>query len=270
MYSAILQSSENHTALPFTVSHAAAFLPFRKLNLVWSAFIVGTLAPDFPYVIGNTRYRDLGHHFPGVVLFTLPAGLVVLWLFHNVVKQPFLELLPAGMQARLRAHAGEFRFGGRRRFVAVFGSLLLGIATHLVWDSFTHSFTWPWRHIRWLRQRVNIPLVGSVPSYAALQYASSIVGMLALAVWIWSWYRNSQPDNYAANVTSRFPAAVTMFAVAGLAGLCRAALVVGVPVNRGTADLFMLTFGVTALALAFWELVLYCVVVSSRRVSVID
>jgi hypothetical protein len=252
--------------LPFTVSHAAAFLPFRKLNLVWSAFIIGSMAPDFPYVIGNIRYRDLGHHFPGLVYFTIPAGLLVLWLFHNVIKRPVIELLPWGMQARLRAHAGEFRFGGARRFVAILGSLLLGIATHIVWDLFTHSFTWPWRHIRWLHQRVHIPLVGNVPGFAALQYISSVVGLLALAIWIWVWYRDAPPVTETVKPGSRFPLALLMFGMAGIAGLGRAAIVVGRPVNRGTADLFLLIFGVTALALAFWELVLYCVLVTTHQV----
>jgi len=270
LHSAILQSSEIFTALPFTVSHAAAFLPFRKLNLVWSAFIIGSMAPDFPYMIGNIHYRDLGHHFPGLVLFTIPAGLVVLWLFHSVVKGPVVELMPRGIQTRLRAHVGEFRFGGARRFVVVLGSLLLGIATHLVWDAFTHRYTWPWFHIHWLRQRVQIPLVGSVPNVAILQYASSAVGFLALAIWVWIWYRDAQPVADTAMPASRFPAAVMMFAAAALAGLGRAAFVVGLPSNRGTADLFMLNFGVTALALAFWELVLYCVLVSTRRVPTLD
>ena len=53
-------------SMPFTLSHVAAVLPFRKLNLVWSAFVVGTMAPDFPYIVGNTDNRGLGHEFPGV------------------------------------------------------------------------------------------------------------------------------------------------------------------------------------------------------------
>ena len=64
--------------MPFTVAHAAAALPFRRLNLVWSAFLVGSMAPDFPYVIGTTQYRAFGHDFPGVLLFTLPASFVAL------------------------------------------------------------------------------------------------------------------------------------------------------------------------------------------------
>ncbi len=254
--------------MPFTVSHAAAVLPFRKLNLVWSAFIVGSMAPDLPYVIGNTKYRDLGHHFPGLVFFTIPAAFVALWLFHNVVKRPVIGLLPSGMQARLRTQEGEFRFGGAGRFFAIAGSLLLGLATHIVWDSFTHSFTWPWREFRWLHQRVRIPLLGSVPGYSALQYGSTVAGLLALAIWVWLWYRSSEPATKTEQgpMQSRFALAVAMFVVAGGVGLGRAVLVVGAPVNRGTADLFLLIFGVTSLALAFWQLLFYCVLVSTHQV----
>ena len=81
--------------MPFTVSHAAAVLPFRKLNLVWSAFIIGSMAPDFPYIVGNTDYRAIGHHFPGIIEFTLPAALLALW---RVVHAQLLRCATRGEQ----------------------------------------------------------------------------------------------------------------------------------------------------------------------------
>src|ERR1700761_879574 len=120
--------------MPFTVSHAAAVLPFRKLNLVWSAFIIGSMAPDFPYMIGNTYYRSIGHHLPGQLKFTIPASLIALWVFHSIIKVPVIGLLPVSMQKRLRNQMGAFHFGGLRRFVAILISIALGVATHLVWD----------------------------------------------------------------------------------------------------------------------------------------
>ena len=247
--------------MPFTVSHAAAVLPFRKLNLVWSAFIVGSMAPDFPYVVGTTEYRSLGHRPPGLLLFTIPVAFAVLWLYHRVIKRPVIDLLPRGVQARLPADAGEFTFAGR--MPAISASLLLGIATHIVWDSFTHSFTWAWRNVGWLHRRVEIPFLGAVPGYSALQYISTIIGLLALAIWVWLWYRESPAA--AAVPRSRFAVAVVMFSFATVAGFARAAIVVGAPATRARADVFLLVFATTALALAFWQLVLYCVLVSMRQ-----
>lgn len=256
--------------MPFTVSHAAAVLPFRKLDLVWSAFIVGSMAPDFPYVIGNTQYRDLGHQAPGLILFTVPASLIALWLFHNVLKEPVVGLLPSGMQERLQPQLRPFAFRGTSRLLAILGSIALGIATHLVWDSFTHGHTWPWRHFAWLRAWVQVPLVHRhLPCYALLQYVSTVVGLLALAIWIVLWYRNSAPEAAMAPRVppkSRFGLAVTMLAVAVVAGMARATIVIGSPGIAARGDTFLLVCGVTSLAVAFWQILLYCVLVSTYQV----
>lgn len=257
--------------MPFTVSHAAAVLPFRKLNLVWSAFIIGSMAPDFPYVVGNAAHRGFGHRFPGLLEFTIPASLVALWLFHNIIKRPVTGLLPSGMQQRLRDQMRPFPFGGLHRFAAILTSIVLGIATHLIWDSFTHDNTWALDHVRWLRGWIYVPFVGYMPIHSALQYGSSIVGLLALAIWVWLWYLKTplaespgKPDP-----KSRFPLAVAMFLLAGAVGLIRALLVVGMPAFRSNAHSFLLIFSVTSLALAFWQLLLYCVLVSSYQVWII-
>jgi hypothetical protein len=257
--------------MPFTVSHAAAALPFRKLNLVWSAFVIGSMAPDFPYIVGNTDYRAIGHHFPGIVEFTIPAAFVALWMFHNVIKRPIIGLLPAGVQLRLRDQLGAFPFFGPRRFLAILGSILFGVATHIVWDAFTHGYTWPYYHIRALRGSVHVPFIGRMPIHSALQYASSIVGMAALAIWVLLWYQRTPAAEVGRRPQpkSRFTLAVVIFVIAGLAGLIRALVVVGMPATRSNADVFLLVFCVTALALAFWQLLLYCVLVSSHQMWII-
>jgi len=259
--------------MPFTVSHAAAVLPLRKLNLISSAFIVGSMAPDLPYIIGNTEYRDLGHRFPGLVVFTLPASLLALWLFHNVIKRPVIELLPTGMQERIHHQTGEFKFLPASRFLAILGSMSLGILSHVVWDSFTHPYTWPWRQFVWLRSFVHVPFVHHrLQVFAALQYSSTIIGMLALAIWVALWYRRSAPGVRVPPNSprqSRFGLAVAMVVLAAIAGTVRAMLIIGPPASIGRADRFLLVCGVTSLATEFWQLLFYCVLVSSHQVWII-
>ena len=253
--------------MPFTIAHAAAVLPFRKMKFVWSAFIVGSMAPDFPYIVGNVKYRDLGHFWPGVLYFTLPASLAVLWLFHNVFKRPMIGLMPSGVQARLRAQSGPFQFVGIRRFLLILSSIALGIASHLLWDSFTHAHTWAWRQFQWLQARIYVPVLGTVPAFALAQYGSTFVGIFALALWTWFWYRGSQPAlQPVSRLHSRFPLALAMLALAGLVGLIRAVLIASPPITRANLPVFLLVFAVTSLALAFWQLFAYCVLVSTHQV----
>ena len=255
--------------MPFTVAHAAAALPFRRFNLVWSAFLVGSMAPDFPYVIGSTRYRDLGHYFPGIVLFTLPAAFAALWFYHWAVKRPAAGLLPIGMQQRLNGELGEFKFGGGRRMLVITFSIILGIAIHLLWDSFTHAHTWPWLHFAWLRSWIKVPAAGWMPTFMMLQYASTFVGFFALGVWILLWYRETTPAPISASLPplkSRVSLAVSMLAIAIAAGLLRAWLLIGVlPLTINNWDWFMLNFAVTAIAVAFWELLFYCLFMTLRQ-----
>jgi len=257
--------------MPFTVAHAAAALPFRKLNLVWSAFLVGSMAPDFPYVVGTTHYRALGHAYPGVLLFTLPVSFVALWFYHFAIKRPIVGLLPLGMQQRLNRELGHFDFAGPRRMSAITLSIVFGIATHLVWDSFTHAHTWPWQHFIWLRRWIDLPIAGSTPVFMVLQYTSTLVGFVALTVWILLWYRKttSLADSTSLPpMTSRVLLSMMIFAIAIATGFLRAWLLVGMfPRTFYIFDWFMLNFAVTAIAVAFWELLFYCLVMTSYEYS---
>ena len=256
--------------MPFTVSHAAVVLPLRRFNLVWSAFVVGSMAPDFPYIVGTEAYRDWGHHFPGLLWFTIPVSLVALWFFHNVIKRPIIELLPTGMQERLCAEGRNFSFFPATRFLAILGSTVAGVVSHLLWDAFTHAHSWPWEHFAFMRIWVRVPVIDHrVPLFSVLQYLSSIVGMLALAVWIFVWYRGAPLPGRQKSTTgtkSRVGLAIAMLLIAALFGMLRAITLIGIPATLGRADTFLFVCGVTSLAVAFWQLLLYCVLVSSHQV----
>ena len=222
-------------------------------------------------MVGNVQYRGFGHRFPGLIFFTIPAALFALWMFHNVIKRPIVGMMPVSMQLRLQSELRPFPFGGLSRFLAILTSTVLGIASHIAWDSLTHSYTWAYYHLSWLRGRTYVPHIGDMPTTSALQYGSSVVGLLALAIWILQWYRKTpEPKHgFKAAPRSHFALAVGMFAIAGVAALARAMIVVGAPAFRSNAHHFLLVFAVTALALAFWQLLFYCVLVSTHQVWII-
>ncbi len=179
--------------MPFTLAHAAVVVPMRRLNLIWSAVIVGTFAPDIEYFLRIPDPYRASHEFAGVITFTLPLAVISLYTFHRVLKMPLLELAPDGLRQRLFPCATSFTHGGWRNLPAIIFCLSLGIATHLIWDSFTHRDTWASRRWEWLAQPCC--LLGystSIPNYDVLQYVSSVLGCAILLGWFLHWYRTDE------------------------------------------------------------------------------
>jgi hypothetical protein len=256
--------------MPFTLAHGAAALPFRRFRLVPSALLLGTFAPDFLYFIRLKPGGHFGHTLLGTFFVSLPLALIVLWLFHTFVKLPMASLLPAAIQRRLADHLVEFRFAGAARFALIVCSVLVGIATHLAWDSFTHPNTWPYQHWLMLRQPLHLPIVGRITCYKALQHGSTIIGLAVLAIWLLLWYRTSQPSSEAlsnpASPSRKIAIAIVITTFAIVGATMRAIAGTGIPRSHLAEEQFLGQLAVTAIALVWWQLVAYGVF-SSADVS---
>jgi len=213
--------------MPFTLSHPAAVLPFARTKLVFSALIAGALAPDIGYFLTFTSKHSESHSFAGLFLMCLPAGLLMLFVFHKLMKAPLLALLPASHQARIYPYAQGFRFTPAPQFALILISLLIGSATHLLWDSFTHE-------TGWVVERVPLLIVllfsidgESIPAYKLLQHGSGIFGLLVLGVAYFSWLRDAKSTGVE---RVDLPAdKKAMIVVLMLAGACAAAMLRTIP-----------------------------------------
>jgi hypothetical protein len=254
--------------VPFTLAHGAAALPFRRLGLVFSALVVGTFAPDFEYLVRLTPGHGFGHTLLGTFVLTLPLALVVLWLFHAYVKLSAVRLLPHAVQRKLTNHLEEFRFGGVGRCALIVGSILLGIATHLLWDSFTHPNTWPYRHWPVLAQSLPVPVLGMVPVYKLLQHGSTTFGLGALAIWLMVRYRWTKPSGPLSSDMSPARKIFIMCAVMTVAlvgAAIRGVIGVGIPSDSGSERRFVGLVVVTAISLIWWQLVAYGIFMSGTN-----
>ena len=173
--------------MPFTASHAAVAAPLARRGLILSAVVAGSMAPDFEYFLRLSLISRWGHTLPGVLRFTLPAGLAALWLFHALLKGPLLRLLPPILRPSLSPLAAPFPWRPLRRFVRVILSLLAGIGTHVLLDAFTHEHGPVVERLPVL----NLPLLatpfGILRLYQALQCALSVLGAALLALQCWRW-----------------------------------------------------------------------------------
>ncbi len=218
--------------MPNPIAHPAAAVPFTKVGLVFSALVIGSVSPDFGYLIPlPTAY--FMYTVPGLVLFDVPVGFVLLWLFHALVKWPLLSALPENLQRRLFKPAQGFSFGPLKRFGLILLSLLAGSITHVVWDSFTHDYGWMVEQFAVL----SIP-VGGTPLYAILQNLSTLVGIGLLAYWFLRWLPTAHqsdelPRRFSGKVLTLFlvPGAITLAAVEG--GIIYSRLMGGSGLVRG-------------------------------------
>jgi hypothetical protein len=260
--------------VPFTLSHAAAALPFRRLRLIPSALVVGTLAPDFEYFLRIAAKGGFGHTLRGAFVLTLPLALAVLWIFHSTIKVPLARLFPDGLERRVLAYLGRFRFFGPQRFAVVVASLLLGIATHLLWDAFTHPRAWIYRHSLFLSRTVNLPALGAIPCYKVLQYVSTVVGLVVLLAWFVRWYEAAEPVGERSGrflaPAQRHAIVALMATVAFLGGGMRALAAVGLPANASSMEEFMTEACVTSIALGWWQLVAFGLLSSQAELRSAD
>ena len=176
--------------MPFTLSHPAAVLPIRRLGVL-SALVIGSMMPDSLYFMPfGSPHESYGHTLPGLFYYCVPAGLFFLWIFHAFLKLPLIALFPAKQQGKLLAVSRDFSFGPSSRFLLLASSVLLGAASHVTWDAFTHLNGWGAQLFPVLRK----PLIISHSVFFVaefMQVGSSIFGLAVLGFYYWRWQKEA-------------------------------------------------------------------------------
>ncbi|AUG30142.1 DUF4184 family protein [Microbacterium hominis] len=190
--------------MPFTVSHAVVALPFVRTPLLPAAIAIGAMTPDLPLFVRGTPVSYQLTHTNLAVSTLIAAGLTVLW--YLLLRPAVRALSPTWLAARLPAEwdrVGIPAWWSRRpawasALLAAL-SLLLGVASHIAWDAFTHEGRWGTTLFPALDERWG-PLLG----LKWLQYGSSAFGLIVLAVAAFLWLRRRPPSTPATGI----PAAV--------------------------------------------------------------
>jgi hypothetical protein len=187
--------------VPFTLSHPAAVLPLARRPLVPSALVAGSVAPDVFWFVPRLPGVGLSktHELLSALWLDPLIALVLLAVFHVLLKRPLLALTP-------RPLAGRLPRGFTWRRPGWIGlSLVIGAATHVGWDAFTHEND----GFAFLR----IPLVTGVDVGRLIQLVSTIAGAGILAWWLVRWYRGAPVS--PAPPGTRHRKAITVFLAAG-------------------------------------------------------
>jgi hypothetical protein len=168
--------------VPFTLAHPAAVLPLRGVrHLRMAPLIVGAMVPDLPYYLPGSiaRYGHVTHAFVHSFTVDLLLGYALLASL-VVLQRPLTALLSARARALCLRAILPFHHPIEWAFAAP--AILLGVWSHLLWDSFTHKDGWMVHRVEALSAPLVIgPYDGTV--YHALQYLSSVLGLCVLVLW---------------------------------------------------------------------------------------
>lgn len=165
--------------MPFTASHPALIIPLLKSRYFSaSGLILGSMIPDFEFILLMKTEVVYGHSILPMFWLNLPLSIILLFLFHNVVRKSLILNLPEYFKKRLLPfiHFNWNRYF-KENFVKIILSILLGNLGHLFWDAFTHSHG---IFVEWM-SFLQYPIL-NVPLYHVLQYGFSLLG--AWVLWV--------------------------------------------------------------------------------------
>ena len=185
--------------MPFTPSHAVVALPFLRTPLIPAAIAVGAMAPDLPlFVRAVVPSYARTHDFAWLPLTVLVAlALLVLW--RCVFRPAARELAPNWLADRLPVEWNTGAAPALRETFAISGaparaslrgilllvvSLAFGVATHILWDLFTHEGRAGTELLPILNE-----FWGPLTGFKWLQHGSSAIGLLILAIFGALWLR---------------------------------------------------------------------------------
>jgi len=168
--------------MPFTFSHPAIVLPLNRLSknrISLTALIIGSLTPDFEYFIRMRVLSIYSHTWSGMFWFDLPLGLVLLIIYNRLIRNKVIDRLPRYFNQRLSEFKNERPVSLGANLIVVVICLLIGAASHIFWDSFTHPMGYFVKHSHSLSHKIIIKHF-SIPVYSILQQLSSIAGALII------------------------------------------------------------------------------------------
>ncbi|MGV3656327.1 MAG: DUF4184 family protein [Chitinophagaceae bacterium] len=169
--------------MPFTFSHPAIVLPLNLLPKKWvslTALVIGSLMPDLEAYLRFSSQKSQSHTWSALFWFCLPLGFLLSLLYHQLVRNAFIHHLPSFAYKRLVPYT-HFNWlqHVKSNWPVVIISFLIGGASHLLWDLFSH--------FEGVLHRIDPALTGNTTVFGynieipyLIQYLNSLLGLLVI------------------------------------------------------------------------------------------
>lgn len=166
----------------------------------FSAFVLGTMAPDFEYFLKGRPSAEIGHSYLGFFLFNLPLVFAVYLLYKLCVHDVLIVHLPKVLQ---EAPLPKLAAVPLLKFFVFVYSALFGMFTHVAWDSFTHVGGLMVRRFSIFTYEF-VLFTYSIPLYKILQHGSTVFGMTAIFGYVlYRAKKNPLPANRSVTVQQK-------------------------------------------------------------------
>lgn len=169
--------------MPFTFAHPAIILPLEKVKwLSLTGLIIGAMVPDFEYFIRMHISSIYSHTILGLFWFDVPLGVLIAFLFHNLVRNSFYKNLPTALSARLSPYI-FFKWNAyfKKHWLIVLLSVFIGACSHLFLDDFTHPRGYFVKQAPAFFTQV---VVAPIPLYKVLQHTFTLLGTLYIIYYV--------------------------------------------------------------------------------------
>lgn len=190
--------------MPFTFSHPAIVLPLSKLPKNWislTGLVIGSMTPDFEYFLRMQVKSSYSHTIDGLFWFDLPLGILLAFVFHNLVRNRLFDQLPLFLKSRFSAFRDfDWNRHFKKNWSVILISILIGAASHLFWDGFTHQTGYFVQLIPVLSKTVEIFHI-QTPAFKILQHSSSLIGGLFIVFVI---FKMPADKNISSNINPKY------------------------------------------------------------------
>jgi hypothetical protein len=174
--------------MPFTFSHPALVLPASRLSkqiFSMTGLIIGSMTPDFEYFIRMNVGSVYSHTLEGLFYFDLPLGIVLCFIFHDIVRNDLINNLPVKLQERFYV-LKNFNWNDhfRKKWPFILLSIVVGAASHILWNSFTHPYGYFVLKLPILNARIHLPGF-KITVYNFSQNISSVIGLALVLFFVY-------------------------------------------------------------------------------------
>lgn len=188
--------------MPFTISHAVLAPPISKLTghaLPVAALAIGCMVPDL-YRLFTQENSNTTHLWTSIIHPDLWIGLVFCLLWYLIYRPVIYRL--SGIQHPL--HIKSFK-SAVKFLIGVIAAVLVGTATHIIWDGLTHVDFRTFAFKDFLSQNLTL-FHHQYPVHRILQIGSSIVVLPILLFMCLQYYRQHQQHHPISPKIKRFAA----------------------------------------------------------------